>query len=209
LPAGARAGAREGEGGGADRGGRRRHRPGLGRRAGRARPHAGRGGAARVRRRAPRGDGAVVAGLRLVRHVPGLRGPRPAVQGRGHAPEARGGAHVSRGDRWLLVLPLALTAVGLVMVYSSSAILGITRYQDPDHFLMKQLLRVALGLGVFAAVSLRADLRRIEQHAPQLLVAAAVLLGVVVVGGHAAGGAMRWIRLGTLTLQPTDVARLS
>ena len=53
---------------------------------------------------------------------------------------------MSRGDRWLLVLPLALTAVGLIMVYSSSAILGLTRYHDPNHFLTKQLFRVALGL---------------------------------------------------------------
>ena len=70
-----------------------------------------------------------------------LRGPRPPLQGRGGAAQAQGGARVSRGDRWLLVLPLALTAIGVVMVYSSSAILGITRYHDPNHFLTKQLLR--------------------------------------------------------------------
>ena len=116
---------------------------------------------------------------------------------------------MSRGDRWLLVLPLALTAVGLIMVYSSSAILGLTRYHDPNHFLTKQLFRVALGLLVFAVASLRADLRLIEKHAPRILAVAVVLLMVVVVAGHVAGGAMRWIRLGTVTLQPTDVARLA
>ena len=68
---------------------------------------------------------------------------------------------MSRGDRWLLILPLILTAVGLVMVYSSSAILGITRYQDPDHFLTKQLIRVALGLAVYF-LSPKAEPRRNE-----------------------------------------------
>ena len=116
---------------------------------------------------------------------------------------------MSRGDRWLLILPLVLTAVGLVMVYSSSAILGITRYQDPDHFLTKQLFRVALGFVVFALVALRADLRFIERHAPKLLGVAVALLVFVVVAGHVAGGATRWIRLGTMTLQPTDLARLA
>lgn len=116
---------------------------------------------------------------------------------------------MSRGDRWLLILPLILTAVGLVMVYSSSAILGITRYQDPDHFLTKQLFRVALGIAVFAIVAFRADLRFIERHAPKLLGIAALLLVFVVVAGHVAGGAMRWIRLGTMTLQPTDLARIA
>ncbi len=116
---------------------------------------------------------------------------------------------MSRGDRWLLILPLILTAVGLVMVYSSSAILGITRYQDPDHFLTKQLFRVVLGIAVFTIVALRADLRFIERHAPKLLGVAVALLVFVVVAGHVAGGAMRWIRLGTMTLQPTDLARLA
>ena len=116
---------------------------------------------------------------------------------------------MSRGDRWLLILPLILTAVGLVMVYSSSAILGITRYQDPDHFLTKQLFRVALGITVFAIIALRADLRFIERHAPKLLGIAVALLIFVVVAGHVAGGAMRWIRLGTMQLQPTDLARLA
>ena len=55
---------------------------------------------------------------------------------------------MNRGDRWLLVLPLALTALGVVMVYSSSAILGITRYHDPDYFLIRQLGRAALGFVV-------------------------------------------------------------
>ena len=116
---------------------------------------------------------------------------------------------MSRGDRWLLILPLILTAVGLVMVYSSSAILGITRYQDPDHFLTKQLFRVALGIAVFAIVAFRADLRFIERHAPKLLGIATILLVFVVVAGHLANGAMRWIRLGTMTLQPTDLARIA
>ena len=116
---------------------------------------------------------------------------------------------MSRGDRWLLILPMILTAVGLVMVYSSSAILGITRYQDPDHFLTKQLFRVVLGVAVFAIIALRADLRFIERHAPKLLGVAVALLVFVVVAGHVAGGAMRWIRLGTMTLQPTDLARLA
>ena len=116
---------------------------------------------------------------------------------------------MNRGDRWLLVLPLILTAVGLVMVYSSSSILGITHYQDPDHYLIKQLFRVALGIGVFSLVSLKLDLRGLERFAPRILAAAVALLVVVVVVGHVAGGAMRWIRLGTMTLQPTDFARLA
>jgi cell division protein FtsW len=115
---------------------------------------------------------------------------------------------MSRGDRWLLIVPLVLTALGVIMVFSSSAILGITRYQDPNHFFVRQALRALLGLLVLFA-TLKVPLKRIEQAAPWMLGAAALLLTVVAVVGHVSNGAMRWIRWGVLTLQPTEIARLS
>jgi cell division protein FtsW len=115
---------------------------------------------------------------------------------------------VNRGDRWLLVLPLVLTALGVIMVYSSSAILGITLYQDPNHFLLRQLVRAGLGLAVRGACT-RINLRLLEVFAPWVLGAAIGLLATVGAAGHMSNGATRWLRLGALSLQPTDVARLA
>ncbi|HET7226831.1 MAG TPA: putative lipid II flippase FtsW [Candidatus Eisenbacteria bacterium] len=115
---------------------------------------------------------------------------------------------MTRGDRWLIVLPLALTALGVVMVYSSSAILGLTRYQDPHYFLSRQLLRAALGVVALLVFS-RLDLKRLKSASVPLLAIAAVLLMVVVAVGHVAKGASRWLKLGFLSLQPTDLARLA
>ena len=115
---------------------------------------------------------------------------------------------MNRGDRWLLVLPLALTALGVVMVYSSSAILGITRYQDPNYFFAKQLFRAVLGVIVMLLVS-RVPLHRLERLAPALILVGAGLLALVGVAGHMSNGATRWLRLGMLTVQPTDVGRLT
>jgi len=115
---------------------------------------------------------------------------------------------VRRGDRWLITLPLALTAIGLVMVYSSSAILGLTRYQDPDHFLVRQIQRIVLGLIALFACS-RLSLRAIERWAPWIMGVAAGLLGLVVVVGHVSKGAMRWLSIGFFSVQPTDLARLA
>jgi len=95
-----------------------------------------------------------------------------------------------------------------VMVYSSSAILGITRYQDPNYFLTRQLLRAALGVIVLLACA-RIDLGKLEAAAPVLLGVSVALLVLVSAAGHASNGATRWLKLGFLTLQPTDVARLS
>jgi cell division protein FtsW len=115
---------------------------------------------------------------------------------------------VNRGDRVLLILPLALTAVGVVMVYSSSAILGITRYEDPNYFFVRQLGRALLGIAAMLLCA-RLRLRVLEALAPWLLGGAVLLLGVVVVAGHVAGGAGRWLKFGLFTVQPTDLARLA
>ncbi len=115
---------------------------------------------------------------------------------------------MNRGDRWLLLLPLALTAVGVVMVYSSSAILGITRYQDPNHFLFKQLVRAGIGV-VALLLCARLSLRRLEEWAPWIAGVAVSLLVLVTIVGHVSNGAARWLKVGFLTLQPTDLARLA
>ena len=113
-----------------------------------------------------------------------------------------------RGDRWLITLPLALTAIGLVMVYSSSAILGITRYQDADHFLIRQLQRIGLGV-VALLVCSRLSLRAIERWAPWIFGVSASLLVMVVLIGRVSKGAMRWLSIGFFSIQPTDLARLA
>ena len=113
-----------------------------------------------------------------------------------------------RGDGWIPVLALALTAVGVIMVYSSTAIIGITRYQDPDHFLVRQLTRAALGIVAFLLCS-RIPIQRLEPLAPWLLGIATALLAAVVVTGRVANGASRWLSLGLFSVQPVDLARMA
>ncbi len=114
-----------------------------------------------------------------------------------------------RGDRWLLVLALALTAVGLVMVYSSGSFYAFVHYHDANYFLVQQAIRTALGVVVLFACARFVSLRRLESWAPALLALACVLLVAVVVMGHLSKGATRWFRLGILSLQPTEVARVA
>jgi len=115
---------------------------------------------------------------------------------------------VRRGDRWLVGLALLLTAVGLVMVYSAGSFHAFVVYGDSNHFLVQQAVRTVLGIGVLFACS-RLSLRRLEQLAPWFLAGACVLLAMVVVIGHMSNGATRWLRLGFMSLQPTDLGRLA
>jgi len=116
---------------------------------------------------------------------------------------------MNRGDRWLIVLPLLLTALGVIMVYSSSAILGITRYQDPNYFLARQFVRAGLGVLVLLLCATLVDLKRLERAAPVLFGAGLALLVAVSALGHVSNGATRWLRIGFLSVQPTDVGRLA
>src|SRR5262249_45160584 len=56
---------------------------------------------------------------------------------------------------------------------------------------------------------MKMDLRQLERFAPWILGIAAGLLAVVVLAGHMSNGATRWLKLGFLTLQPTDLGRLA
>ena len=113
-----------------------------------------------------------------------------------------------RGDRWLVGLALLLTAVGLVMVYSAGSFHAFVRYGDSNYFLRQQFVRTVIGIGVLFACS-RMSLRRLELLAPWILGGACVLLALVVAMGHMSNGATRWLRLGMLSVQPTDIGRFA
>lgn len=116
---------------------------------------------------------------------------------------------MTRGDRWIVVLALVLTAVGLVMVYSSSSFFAFVRKGDENYFLRQQLVRTLLGIGVLWACAKTLSLRLLERITPWLLGGACVLLLLVVGMGHMSNGATRWLRVGFLSLQPTDLARVA
>jgi len=65
-----------------------------------------------------------------------------------------------------------------------------------------------MGVAVLFACT-RISLRRLELLAPWLLAGACVLLALVVAVGHMSNGATRWLRLGFLSLQPTDLGRFA
>ncbi len=115
---------------------------------------------------------------------------------------------VRRVDPVLLWSVLGLTAVGLVMVYSSSAVTAAMRAGSPWRYLTTQLVATGLGLvALFAAIALGSE--RLRALAPFALLAALVLLGLVFVPGIGltANGATRWVHLGPVTFQPSEIAK--
>jgi len=113
-------------------------------------------------------------------------------------------------DMWLLAAAVLLLSIGVVMVYSASAIVAADRFGDPHLFLRKQLFWALLGAGCLL-LSLRLDYRRLEGLGAPLLVIAGVLLVLVLVPPFASpiNGTRRWLRLGPVSFQPAEMAKLA
>lgn len=113
-------------------------------------------------------------------------------------------------DVQLLFPVLLLVGVGIVMIYSASSALATDRYQDGYLFLKRQGLFAAMGLVILVCCR-HFPYRLLRPLAyPILMLAVGLLVLVLVPGfGKTAGGATRWIRLGVLTIQPSEVARFA
>lgn len=115
-----------------------------------------------------------------------------------------------RPDMVLLGTILALLAIGFIMVYSSSAVRGYIQFDDSYHFLKMEIIWAGMGL-VAMILSMMVDLRLLRRFAkPVLYIAIALLVAVKIPGiGRRVNGADRWIGLGPLSIQPSEVIKLS
>ena len=113
-------------------------------------------------------------------------------------------------DGWLFVVTLVLLSTGVVMIYSASAIVAADRFRDPYFFLKKQVFWAALGCGALW-LALRTDYRRLEKLVLPLLGLTVLLLVLVLIPGLgvSVNGSRRWLRLGPLSFQPAELAKLA
>ena len=115
-------------------------------------------------------------------------------------------------DPLLLWPALGLLMFGLVMVYSASIAMAegskFTGHQ-PAYFLMRHAVFLAVGF-VAAVVAFQVPLRFWQQAAPWLFLAGVVLLVVVLIPhvGRSVNGAQRWLPLGLVNLQPSELMKL-
>ncbi len=110
-------------------------------------------------------------------------------------------------DKFLLFVVLALTLFGLVMVYSSSAMLAQKRYGGQFHFLIRQSAWALIGLAGMAS-AIRIDYRHYKRPAVVLsLLGLSVAMLAAVLFFPAVNGAHRWFRYGAASLQPSEIAK--
>ncbi|MEK7537742.1 MAG: putative lipid II flippase FtsW [Patescibacteria group bacterium] len=113
-------------------------------------------------------------------------------------------------DYVFLGLVAVLVIFGLVMLSSASAVLGFQRFGDSNYFLKKQSLSVLVGLVAFMA-TYRIDYHHWRKLAVPLMIGTVGLLMLVFIPGLGTEilGARRWIRLGSMLFQPSELAKLT
>ncbi len=130
---------------------------------------------------------------------PGQRPPR-AGEGRAVLPFP---------DPWVLIPALLLLALGLLMVTSASMPIAERQMGQPFYFLYRQGAFVGIGLLV-AGVAFQIPMTRWRRAGPWLLLAAVGLLVLVLIPGigKEVNGSMRWIAVGPINIQVSEIAKL-
>lgn len=137
------------------------------------------------------------------------RGDRPGPDAREARPEPAPQDHEGGFDFVLLGVALALAGCGLVVILSASSVGADSTYGDGLHFVYRQIMGLSLG-GALGAAAFIAPYARIRRLAWPLYVGTLVLLALVMTPlGHTANGATRWIGVGSVHLQPSEIARLA
>ena len=110
-------------------------------------------------------------------------------------------------DGWLLVIVCVLLGLGVVMIFSASAVTAGWRQGDPAFFLKRQLLYMVAGFGCLY-VGMQIDYRWYRRMIYPILAVTIGLLMLVLLLGTTAGGAQRWISLGPIRFQPGELAKI-
>lgn len=103
-------------------------------------------------------------------------------------------------DVWLLIGLLAITGYGLLVLYSASG--------GSEKMFTNRIVQVSLGLGLMFVMAMTPP-RFYQQIAPYLYLVCIVMLILVDVIGETSKGAQRWLNLGFVRFQPSEIAKLA
>ncbi len=113
-------------------------------------------------------------------------------------------------DRWLAGLTLALLLFGLLMVASASMVISDRQFGFPFHYLFRQAIYLGIGL-IFAIIATRIPIAFWQRISVPLLLASLLLMALVLIPGigRVMNGSRRWLNLGIITLQVSELMKLA
>jgi len=115
-----------------------------------------------------------------------------------------------KGDYALLIAVVLLAVIGAIFIYSASNYSAEATYNDPFYFVKKQIVGILLGVvAMIFTANFRYD--KLKKFCIPLSVASFILLLLVFVPGVGIEnyGAKRWIGVGGISVQPSEIAKFS
>jgi len=110
-------------------------------------------------------------------------------------------------DRWMFTVTTLLVFIGLVMIFSASAVMAKERFGSAYEFLLKQLVWAVAGL-VVMVVAMKVDYKKLQHPALVfLLLGFTTLLLISVFFLDRSHGTHRWFHVGPFSLQPSELAK--
>ena len=110
-------------------------------------------------------------------------------------------------DYTILIVTILLLCLGIIMVLSASAPSSLSESGNSYSYVIKQAISAAAGLVAMYAFS-RIDYRIYRKLKWVIYIAMIALLFMVSISGMDAGGARRWINIGGINFQPSEVAKI-
>ena len=111
-------------------------------------------------------------------------------------------------DYSLFFLIIFLICFGLVMLYSTSAYNAMAKYGDPLYYLKRQMFAACLGIAAMTIIS-RIDYHIWSNFSLLAYLLALFLCTIVIFTGRESHGQARWLELGPLSFQPSELAKLA
>ncbi len=111
-------------------------------------------------------------------------------------------------DLSLFIIIILLAFFGTIMIFSASSSYSYARYNDAFYFIKRQLIWLCVG-GCVMHVASRISPKKYKSATAFFYVAVLLLLLLVLVVGFVGNGAKRWISIGPVTIQPSEMAKLT
>jgi cell division protein FtsW len=113
-------------------------------------------------------------------------------------------------DRYLLFAVIAIISIGLLMVASASMVISDRLFGQPFYFLFHQLTFLILGI-ILSWYLFKLRINKWQEISAPLLLVSLVLLSLVLIPGlgHEVNGSMRWLGIGPIGFQVSEIAKLA
>ncbi len=112
-------------------------------------------------------------------------------------------------DLTLLVPFMIITGISLIFIYSSSNVIANADFGNPFFFLQRQIIALSISM-VACSIFLFVPISFYKENGLILLVLSSILLGLVLIPGFGqeVNGARRWLAIGPINIQPSEIIKI-